>query len=316
MIRVNANGLVKEIQMLAPPERIDLEFHAIPFTKVGGSGMRWYNSAYTFHNQIQLKADTVVLAVPHSDKNDSDDEKYFAANYRLFKGGVYYPESGENGYIATPIAMKKGGIAADYFVWEYPDDASYRLNYLNRRYYGIVTGIAVCLDTETGDEYSEITYCTPSGVFGNKISYKRSDGGTDVRDLNGNAVELGDIISAALDYNDYANEDTVILYYDCSDDKWLNEGSTANYAFYDTFRLAKGVLTQKADGYISVDITRVSGSSLTQTFDISSAISINCNIDKKIFTKGKSAASMIAEGDSVLLIVSRALPQALVIYEN
>lgn len=316
MIRVNANGLINEIQMLAPPERIDLEFHAIPFTKVGGSGMRWYQPAYTFHNQIQLKSGTVVFAVPHADKNDSDDEKYFTANYRLFKGGVFYPESGESGYIATPIAMKKGGIAADYFVWEYPDDASYRLNYLYTKYYGIVTGIATRLEAETGEEYSEITYCTSSGIFGNIISYKNPNGSTDVKDLNGNTVELGDIISAAVDYDGYANENTVTLYYDCSEDSWLNESSTTNYAFYDTFRLAKGVVTKETDGYISVDITRISGSSVTQIFDISSAITINCNLDKNIFTKGKNAVSMIAEGDSVLLIVSGALPKALVIYEN
>lgn len=316
MVRVNANGFVNEIQMLAPPERTDLEFHAIPFTKVGGSGMRWYSSAFTFHNQIQLKPDTVVFAVPHADKNDAADERYFTASYRLFKGGVYYPESGDGGYIATPIAMKKGGIAADYFVWEYPDDASYRQNYLNSRYYGIVTRIATRLEAETGSEYSEITCCTSSGIFGNIISYKNPDGSTDVKDLNGNTVELGDIISAAVDYDGYANSKTVTLYYDCSEDKWLKEGSTSNYAFYDGFRLAKGVVTKESDGYISVDITRISCSTLTQIFDISSAITINCNLDRKIFTKGKNAASMIAEGDSVLLIVSGALPKALVIYEN
>ena len=316
MVRVNNGGQINEIQMLAPSDRTDLEFHAVPFSKVGGSGMRWYLSAYTFHNQIQLKAETVVFAVPHADKNNNEDDNYFVSNYRLFKGSVYYPESGENGYFPTPIAMKKGGIAVDYMVWEYPDDAADRLNYLNVKRYGIVTDIASKIDTETGEEYSEITYCTSAGIFGNTISYKNSDGSFSIKDLNGNTVEVGDIISVSPDYDGFANEKTLTLFYDCSDGNMLNESSTSNYAFYDTFRLAKGVVLSQCDGYISVDITRISGSHTTQVFNTSSAITINCNPGRKLFSKGKRAETMIAEGDDVLLIVGGAEPKALVVYEN
>ena len=315
MLRTNARGAVNEIQLLAGTDHPELAFHEVPYTAVGGSGLRWYQPAYSFHNVIQLKPDTVVFAVPHADRTDSGDEDFFIADFRLFKGAVYYPETGADAYFPTPVAMEKDAVAADYLVWEYPESGQARTSYINRVYYGIVTNLAQVME-EDGTEYVKITYCTTAGSFGNTILYKNLDGSLDLTDLNGRQIEVGDVISVGEDYYGYATNATVTLYYDYSAQLIIRESTTSNYAFYDTFRLAQGTILKKNDGYVMVEIERPSGTKLTQVLDLSAAITLRCDMKNKLFTKDRAPDSLLAEGEPFFMIIGGALPKAVILYES
>lgn len=313
LLRTNSQGLVSEIYMLASPEYTELTFHEIASTKVGGSGKRWYQPAYTFHNVIQIKSDTPVIAVPHSTRTSVDEDEFFVGNYRMFKGTVYYPESGDNAYYQIPIAMDKGAVAADYLVWEYPEDAEARTNYLNTTYKGIVTKITRTMD-ENGEEYVKVTYATTSGMFGNTVSYRQTNGSLDFVDNSGREVNVGDFLIMSVDYFGYANEASVKTVYDYENDLIINEGDSSSPAFY-AWRAVKGTIKEKDDGYIRVEIVRPSGSIQNQVLDLASTITISCNVDTGLFAKDRAPASLLSEGDSFFMIISGALPQALLIYE-
>lgn len=315
MIRTNALGQINEIYMLASPEHPELTFHEIAYTNVGGSGKRWYQPAYTFHNVIQIKSGTTVFAVPHATRTDVEDYEFFISNFRLFKGSVYYPESGENAYYQIPIGIEKGAIAADYLVWEYPENGEARSNYINKTTYAIVTKISQAIHEETGDEVLKITYATKAGIFGNTIYYKNDDGSKKFTASNGTEVGVGDIILIGDDYFGYATNATTTLFYDYSEDLIIKESSANNYPFYDGFRLAKGVINKKDGNYIEVEITRVSGTKLTQVLDLTSAITINCDVSNNMFMKDRAPASLLSEGDSFFMIIGGGLSTALLIYE-
>lgn len=313
LIRTNASGYVCEIYMLATQAHPELPFHEIAYNNVGGSGKRWYQPAYTFHNVIQIKSSTPVFAVPHSTRTDVDEEEFFISNYRLFKGTVYYPESGENAYYQIPIGMEKGAIAADYFVWEYPENAEARTNYLNTTYKGVITKISQIID-ENGEEYSKITYATTAGMFGNTVLYRQTNGNLNVIDNNGRIVNVGDVVSIGIDYFGHANEGSVKTFYDFKNDLIINEGDSSSPAFY-AWRAVKGTIKEKDGDYIRVEIVRPSGAIQHQVLNLASTITINCDVDNKLFVKDRAPSSLLAEDDEFFLVISGALPVALLVYE-
>lgn len=313
MIRTNSFGQVNEIYMLANSDRLDLTFHAIPYNNVGGSGKRWYQPAYTFHSVIQLTPDTKVVAVPHSTRISVELDEFFISTYRLFKGTVYYPESGDNGYFQIPIGMEKGAIAADYLVWEYPENGEYRSNYLASTQRGIVTKISQVID-DNEDKYIKITYCSMTGLFGNTMLYKNTDGSLDFVDNVGRKVNVGDIISIGQDYFGYATESSIKTFYDSQNDLIINEGDTSSPAFY-AWHLAKGVIDEINDGYIKVTITRTNGSNTYRILDLAGAVTINCDLKNNTFIKDRAPASLLSKGDSFFLAISGGLPSTLLIYK-
>ena len=313
MIRTNALGQINEIYMLASPEHTELTFHEIAFNKVGGSGKRWYQPAYTFHNVIQLKPETTVMAVPHSTCTDVDFEEFFVTTYRLFRGAVYYPESGENAYYQIPIGLEKGAVAADYFIWEYPKNAEARANYLNTVYKCIITKTSQIID-ENGEEFVEVTYCTMSGLFGNTVLYRNTDGSLNFTDSTGRKINVGDVVSIGVDYLGYADNASIKTYYDCVNKLIINEGDSSSPAFY-AWRIAKGVINEKKDGYIDVTITRPNGSTAHQILNLASAVTINCNLNESMFMKDRAPDSLLSKGDEFFLVISGGLPSTLLVYE-
>ena len=322
MLRTNALGEICEILMLANTDRSDLPFHEIAYTKVGGSGLRWYQTPRTLSNAIQLTLDTKLFAVPYDTRTTVDDEEFFVSNYLLFKTGVYYKETGNTGFFATPIGMDKDDIAADYLVWQYPEGYLDRVDYAKRSYKGIVTKISQVID-ENGEEFAKITYCTATGIFGNTVLYKGTDGSLVVKgrksvekgEYETIDVGIGDIIQVSIDeYSGYATELSTIVYYDESKNMILNEGDSSSPAFY-AWRLAKGVITKKKDGYAEVVITRPNGTTLTQVLDLAGAITINCNVKENLFAKDRAPDSLLSVDDSFFMIISGGLPTTLLIYE-
>ncbi len=313
MLRTNATGFVSEIYMLASTDRKDLIFHEIVSPKVGGSGKRWYQPAYTFHNVIQIKSATPVLAVPHSTRTDVDDDEFFVGNYRMFKGTVYYPESGDNAYYQIPIGMEKDAIAADYLVWEYPKNAEARAKYLNTTYKGIVTKISKTID-ENGDEFVKVTFATTAGLFGNTVMYKQTNGDLDFVDDSGRKVNVGDFVIMGVDYFGHADEASVKTVYDYKNDLIISEGDSSTVAFYG-WRAVRGTIKEKSGSYIRVENIRPTGEVQHQVLDLASAITINCNVGDGLFSKDRAPSSLLAEGDSYLMILSGALPVTLLIYE-
>jgi len=322
MIRTNALGQINEIYMLANSDRTDLSFHEIPYTQVGGSGLRWYQTPRTLSNAIQLSLGTKLFAVPYATRTSVDDDEFFVSNYTLFNTGVYYKETGDTAFVATPIAMEKDGIVADYLIWQYPENAIDRVSYTKKQYKGIVTKITQIMD-ENGEEFTKITYCNFTGAFGNIVLYKGTDGSLKPKGRNsidsGNYdlidLGIGDIVSIAVDdYVGHATETNIKVYYDASEKRILNEGDSASPAFY-AWRLAKGVIDEMKDGYIMVTINRPNGSKLNQVLDLASAITINCNVSDGLFMKDRAPTSLLSKGDEFFFVISGALPTTLLIYE-
>ena len=173
----------------------------------------------------------------------------------------------------------------------------------------------ISITDENGEEFVKVTYATTAGLFGNTVMYKQTNGSLEFVDKSGRKVNVGDFVIMGVDYFGYADEASVKTIYDYKNDLIISEGDSNTVAFYG-WRAVKGTIKEKNGSYIRVENIRPTGEVQNQVLDLASAITISCNVDDGLFSKDRAPSSLLAEGDSYLMILSGALPVALLTYEE
>ncbi len=313
--KINADNELSEFLLPAPSDRTDLIFRLINFESERDSNqstLKYNKGDMSYGKRIQFTASTQYILVPNNSKLSSDDEDYMVktgpdkflrinASYNIDKT-AYWP---------IPITMDVEGFLTDYFFFQYPPDVN-RMNNMPGYSLGMIVDIKEVYNESTSDIETHIELMNNSGKLVD-VKYDTTDGSGELKDLNGVAVSVGDIVLNNRDYDGDLTNGTMQLYYRHADDKFFRE-AVSTFTEYNTYRITKMLIGRKSNGYSLCTCLHADGTRVTEVINLSGASVMLYNASKRKLTNDGMALSL-SEGDEVFMIMNGGKPTAIIKYE-
>ena len=300
-VKFDSEGNMKEIIQICEDE--DKDYHLQKFQHNDyNQKRRWVRAKYSLENQIQLKSSTKVFMAPFAELPIQEDKYYSVTNTDLFvnEGGYYICEKtprDPDQMNGTPVVIKAGELAADYFLIETPEGQGMEVASTK---YGIIYGFYQKYDEVEGTAINVIQMLDHNG----------SELEVEYHDTLGSYIEIGDVVQ--INAVKEIKNNNILIYYDRDKDKinyftFYDKGTGVNeigWRFYAGFRIVRGKVVKMSGNTALCEVTKDSESTFVKEYiDISKAayLKLTPGKTKKYETK---SAKYLREGEEFFAIMN------------